>query len=45
MTVLFDLYAIAMYVADLNPHDKNIKGGYNLYHHLNGDGETSLLIM
>ena len=42
MTALFDLYAIAMYVADLNPQDKNIKGGYDPYHHLKEDGETFL---
>ena len=43
--VLFNLYAIVIFVANLNLLDKNIKNGYNHYHYLSRDSEMFLLII
>lgn len=45
MTALFDVYAIAMYIANLSLQDKSTKNGYNSYHQRKRGGKTFLLII
>lgn len=45
ITILFDLYIIAIYVINLNLQDKSTKDNYDLCHLRKKDGKTFFLII